>query len=138
MSRLSEWLVFRGNRPFTWLWWSETVSLFGSQVTLVAIPLLAALSLGATALEMGMLAAVESAPYLLFSLPAGVLADRVDRRRVLVLANVARGLLLLAIPATSLFGVLSLPLLVAIAFLIGTCSVAFDVAYQSFVPDLLP
>jgi MFS family permease len=138
MRRLTGWLVFRGNRPFSWLWWSESVSLFGSQVTLVAIPLLAALTLGASALDMGILAAVESAPYLLLSIPAGFVADRVDRRRLLILSNLARALLLLAIPVSAILGALSLPLLVVISFLIGTCSVVFDVAYQTYVPDLLP
>lgn len=135
--RLGGWLVFRGNHAFTWLWWSETISLFGSQVTLIAIPLLAALTLDAGAFEMGLMAAVETMPYLLFSLPAGVLADRVSRRRLLIVSNLARAALLLAIPMSVALGILSLPLLYLLSFLIGTFSVVFDVAYQTYVPDLL-
>jgi MFS family permease len=135
--RLGGWLVFRGNRAFTALWWSETISLFGSQVTFIAIPLLAALTLQANAFEMGLMAAVETIPYLLFSLPAGVLADRISRRRLLIVSNLARAALLLAIPASVALGILTLPLLYLLAFLIGTFSVVFDVAYQTFVPDLL-
>jgi MFS family permease len=137
IGKLGGWLVFRGNRAFTALWYSETVSLFGSQVTFIAIPLLAALTLNAGAFEMGLIAAVETLPYLLFSLPAGVLADRIDRRRLLIVANLARAALVLAIPMSVAFGALSLPLLYLLSFLIGTFSVVFDVAYQTFVPDLL-
>lgn len=135
--RVWGWLVFRGNRPFAFLWWGETISLFGSQVTFIAIPLIAALTLHAGPFEMGMLAAVETLPYLIFSLPAGVLADRVSRRRLLILSNVARAGLLLGVPASVLVGALSLPLLFVLSFLIGTFSVIFDVAYQTYVPDLL-
>jgi MFS family permease len=110
-----ERFVYRGNRPFTWLLWSQTISLFGSQVSLVAIPLLAALSLGAEAFEMGLLVAVEMGAYLLISVPAGVLADRVDRRRLLIASNLGRAGFLLAIPAGAALGSLSLPLLYAVA-----------------------
>jgi MFS family permease len=137
MRRLAGWFVFRGNRAFSWLWWSETVSLFGSQVTFVAIPLLAALTLQAGAFEMGLLAAVEMLPYLLFSLPAGVLADRVARQRLLIISNLARAALLLSIPASVALGALSMPVLYLTSFLIGTFSVVFDVTYQTYVPDLL-
>jgi MFS family permease len=132
-----DWLVDRGRRPFTWLWWSQGVSLFGNQVTLIAIPLLAAISLGADAFQMGMLAAVETVPYLVFSIPAGVLVDRFDRHRLLVVSNLMRAALLLAIPASAVLGILSLPVLYAVAFGVGSFSVLFDVAFQSYVPDLL-
>jgi MFS family permease len=131
------WFVHQGNRAFTWLWWSQTVSLFGSQVTLIAIPLLAIYSLGADAFETGLLVAVETIPYLLFSLPAGVLADRLDRRRLLIVSNLVRAAFLVTIPLGAAGGWLSLPVLYAVAFGIGAVSVVFDVAYQSYVPELL-
>lgn len=134
---LGRWAVHRGNRAFTWLWWSQTISLFGSQVSLIAIPLLAAVSLGADAFQMGLLAAIETVPYLAFSIPAGLLADRVDRRSLLITSNLIRAALLLAIPAAAVFNVLSLPVLYVIAFGVGCASVVFDVAYQSYVPDVL-
>ena len=136
-TRLRDWLIYRGNRPFTWLWWSHSVSLFGSQISLIAIPLLAAISLGAGAFEMGLLAAVEMVPYLVLSIPAGVLVDRVDRRPLLLLSNLGRAALLLAIPVTVALGSLSLVVLYAVAFAVGCLSVLFDVAYQSYVPELL-
>jgi MFS family permease len=126
-----------GNRAFSWLWFSQSVSMFGSEVTFIAIPLLAALSLGADPFQMGLLAAVETVPYLALSIPAGVLVDRVDRRGLLIASNLARAAFLLAIPASAVLGFLSLPLLYAVAFAVGAVSVVFDVAYESYVPDLL-
>jgi MFS family permease len=135
--RVRGWFVVERNPAFTWLWWSQTVSMFGNQVTLVAIPLLAALTLKATPLEMGLLAAVETVPYLALSLPAGVLADRADRRRLMIVSNLARAGLLLLIPTSAVLGFLSLPWLYVVALGMGSFSVIFDVAYQSYVPDLL-
>ena len=130
--------LVRGHvRPFTWLWASQGVSLLGNQVTLIAIPLLAAVSLRADPFQMGLLAAVETLPYLMFSIPAGVLVDRVDRHRLLIVTNLLRAAILLAVPAGALLGVLSLPLLYAVGFAVGSASVLFDVAYQSYVPDLV-
>jgi MFS family permease len=137
IARARQRRVRRANRPFTWLWSSQGVSLFGNQVTLIAIPLLAAISLGADAFQMGLLAAAETVPYLVFSIPAGVLVDRVDRHRLLIVSNLLRAALLLAIPAGASLGFLSLPLLYAVGFGVGSASVLFDVAYQSYVPDLL-
>jgi len=126
-----------GNRPFAWLWWSQTVSGFGSQVTLIAIPLLAATTLRATAFQMGLLAAVETLPYLVFSIPAGALVDRADRRLLLMVTSLGRAAILMGIPAAALLGLLSLPVLFGVAFVLGTLSVVSDVAHQSYVPELL-
>jgi MFS family permease len=127
----------RGNRPFAWLWWSQTVSGFGSQVTLIAIPLLAATTLKATAFDMGLLAAVETLPYLVFSIPAGALVDRADRRLLLMVTSLGRAAILMGIPAAALVGLMSMPVLYAVAFVLGTFSVVADVAHQSYVADLL-
>jgi MFS family permease len=137
VSRLIGWMFDRANPAFAWLWWSQTVSMFGSQVTIIAIPLVAFLTLGATALEMGYLAAAETLPYLLFSIPAGVLVDRVDRRNLLIATNLLRALILLAVPLGLVLGVLRLELLYAVALLVGSLSVVFDVAYQSYLPELV-
>ena len=127
----------RGNRPFAWLWWSQTVSGFGSQVTLIAIPLLAAMTLKATAFDMGLLAAVETLPYLVFSIPAGALVDRADRRLLLMITSLGRAAILMGIPAAALVGLMSMPVLYAVAFVLGTFSVVADVAHQTYVADLL-
>ena len=123
---------------FRALWVGQSISQLGSQVSLLAIPLLAVVTLDATPLEMGLLAALETAPFLLFSLPAGVLADARDRRRLLVLTDLGRAAALLVIPAAFVVGAASLPLLGVVAFVVGALSVTFEVAAQSYVPELLP
>src|SRR3978361_1984867 len=83
---------------FLKLWSGETISLFGSQVTLLALPLTAVVVLKASPAEMGLLAAIEFLPFLVLSLFAGVWVDRLRRRPILILADIGRGLLLGSIP----------------------------------------
>src|SRR5262245_36478451 len=89
---------------FVKLWVSQTVSLTGSQVSLLALPLVA-VALGAGALQMGWLAAAQTLPMLLFGLPAGTWIDRLPRRPVLVATDLGQGLVLAAIPVAALLGV---------------------------------
>src|SRR6202045_1514747 len=91
---------------FVKLWAGETVSRFGSEVSLLAIPLTAALVLNASPSQMGLLGAFEFAPFLLLSLFAGVWVDRLKRRPILIAADLGRTVLLGSIPAAALFGVL--------------------------------
>ena len=119
------------------LWVGQTISQFGSQVTLLALPLAAALTLHATPGEMGVLAAAETAPFLLVGLFAGVWVDRLRRRPMLLATDCARGVLLLAIPLAAIAGALTIAVLYAVAFLVGILTVFFDVAYQSFLPALV-
>jgi MFS family permease len=86
---------------------------------------------------MGVLGAVEFAPFLLFGLVAGVWVDRQPRRRTLIAADLGRALLLGLIPLAALFGVLRIELLYAVGFLTGILTVFFDVAYQSYLPILV-
>lgn len=125
------------HRDFTKLWAGQTISQFGSQITLLAIPLAAALTLQATPAQMGILSAAETAPFLLIGLFAGVWVDRLRRRPILLVADCARGVLLLAIPLATLLDVLTIGLLYAVAFLVGILTVFFDVAYQSYLPALV-
>src|ERR1700756_902653 len=93
--------VFPGlwlSRDFRMLWTSSTVTAFGAQITNLALPLTAALLLHATPMQMGILVALETLPFALFSLHAGVLLDRIRKLPVVIAANVARGVALLAIP----------------------------------------
>ncbi len=103
MDRLQRWLrrTFRGlwrSPDFRKLWISLTVTSFGAQVTNLALPLTAALLLHATPLQMGVLVALETLPFALVSLHAGVLIDRVRKLPVVIGCNIARGVALLAIP----------------------------------------
>ena len=123
-------------RDFVRLWAGQTVSLFGSEVTQLALPLVAAVVLGASPAEMGLLRAVQFVPELL-ALPVGLLVDCVGHRRLLMLADVGRALALGTIPLAALAGTLRLPQLYLVALLSGALTVVFGVAYQAYLPSLL-
>lgn len=125
------------NPDFMRLWMSDTIAVFGSQITILALPLTAALLLHATPSEMGVLVAMEMLPFGLFSLFAGVWIDRNRRLPLLKFCAVSRGLLLLAIPGAAWSGVLSMPLLYVIGFLLTSHAVFSDVAYQTLVAKLV-
>ena len=127
-----------GRRAFRGLWIGQSVSQLGSQVTLIVLPLIAAVTLHASPFEVGLLAAFETLPYLVVSLVAGVVADRADRRRLLILTDLARALMLVVIPVAYALNMLTLPILLVVAIVNGTLSVFFDVAYQSYLPRLVP
>jgi MFS family permease len=117
-------------REFRSFWLGQTISVFGDQITLLAIPIVAVLVLGADPADMGLLTAAGLLPHLLFSLPAGVWLDRVHRRRrLMIVADIARAAVLAAIPLAFLANVLSIELLFLVTFLIGTLSVAFDISW---------
>jgi MFS family permease len=125
------------NVDFVRFWTAQAVSQFGSQVSQLALPLLAAITLDATPFEMGALAAAGTLPNLLFGLYVGVWVDRLRRRPIMVAADFGRAALLLLIPIASVLDFLSYPLLVVIAFATGTLTVCFDVSYMSYVPSLV-
>lgn len=125
------------NSDFLKLWVGETVSFFGTQVSTVAIPLTAVLILQASPFAMGILMALEYAPFLFVSLFAGVWTDRMRRRPILITANVGRALLLSTIPLATLSGLLSFPFLCVVVAGVGVLTVFFDVAYQSYLPVLV-
>jgi MFS family permease len=125
------------NADFLRLWSAQTISVFGSQISMLALPLAAILLLDASATEVAVLAALEWLPWLLFSLPVGALVDRMPRRPVLVLADVGRGVALASVPAAYAFDALALEQLYAVGFLTGVMTVFFDVAYQSYLPSVV-
>jgi MFS family permease len=113
-------------------WLGQTISLFGDQVTLIALPLAAVVVLDASPAEMGYLGAAGLMPHLLFSLPAGVWLDRVrSRRRVMIAADLARAVLVATVPAAYAADVLNFGLLYAVAFLAGSLAAVFDIAYTT-------
>ena len=119
-------------------WSAQTVSLFGDQITLLAMPLLAVLAIGAGPAEMGYLTAAALVPNLLFSLPAGAWVDRrPHKRRLMIVADLGRAVLLLAVPLFWWAGWLTLPVLYAVAFGTGSLSVLFEVAHSSLFADLV-
>jgi MFS family permease len=125
------------NSDFLKFWSGQSISLVGSQVTTLALPLTAAITLQATPMQMGVLVAIQYAPFLLFGLFVGVWVDRLRRRPILIFANIGRGLLLGIIPVAAWLGVLHIEQLYALGFLAGALTVCFDVAYQSYLPTLV-
>ncbi len=126
------------NTDFVKLWAGESISLIGSQVTLLALPLTAALTLSATPLQMGILGTLQFIPWLIVGLFAGAYMDRVRRRPVMIMADVARVLLLGSIPVSAAVGLLQIDLLYVITFLVGVANVFFDIAYAAYLPTLVP
>jgi MFS family permease len=122
---------------FRGLWAAETVSQVGTQITQLAMPVLAVTLLAATPLQMGVLTALETAAFLVVGLPAGAWVDRWPRRRVLVVTDLVRALTLASLPAAWALGTLGLPQLFAVAAVAGTATVFFDVACQSYLPVLV-
>jgi predicted MFS family arabinose efflux permease len=138
MTRPSAPRLLRGNPSFRDFWTGQTISLFGDQVSLLAIPLLAALTLHAGAAQMGLLTAAALAPNLFFAIHAGAWADRRPRRRqLLIAADLGRAALLLTIPAAWALGILTLTQLYLVAFAAGSLGVIFSVAYDVVFVSLL-
>ena len=125
------------HRDFLKLWGGQTISLFGSLLTQFALPLLAALLLGAGAAEMALLAAAEVVPGLLLGFVAGVWVDRLRRRPLLIAADIGRALALASIPLAAALGALHIGQLYAVALIVSVFGVVFDVAYPSYLPTLL-
>ncbi len=122
---------------FLKLWGGETVALFGIQVAALAVPLTAAISLGATPLQMGVLSALSTAPSLLFGLFAGAWADRLRRRPILIATNLLRAALLATIPLLAAVGLLSMAQLYLLAIVVGSAGVFFVAAYQPYLATLV-
>ena len=125
------------DRDFRSLFYSTTLSQLGQQVSMLALPLVAVVSLGASELEVGVLAAMSTVAFLLIGLPAGVWVDRLRYRGILISADLIRAATLLTVPLAWWLGELSIWHLYGVAFVIGVFSVFFDVAYQSYLPRLV-
>src|SRR5512135_3626347 len=130
---------FRGlwlSPDFRKLWASLTITAFGAQITNLALPLTAALLLRATPLQMGVLVALETLPFALVSLHAGVLLDRVRKLPVVVVSDLSRGIALSMIPWCAWRGVLSIDVLYAVGFFCGVQNVIGGAAYQVLLAQL--
>ena len=133
-----------GRRPSLWrhrdflkLWSAQTVSQFGDEITGLALPLVAIITLGASPVEIGILGTFQFLPFILLTIPAGVWVDRMRRRPILIGADIGRALLLASIPVAYVGGWLSIPQLYVVGFLVGCLEVFFDVAYQSYLPSVV-
>jgi predicted MFS family arabinose efflux permease len=122
---------------FNKLWAGQSISVLGTGLTQVALPLTAILSLHASPAQLGYLGASQLLPSLLLAIFAGVLADRIERRKQMIAADVGRALALASIPLLSFTGHLTMHAIYAIAAVTGALTVVFDVAYGAYVPSLL-
>ncbi|AWS42036.1 MFS transporter [Streptosporangium sp. 'caverna'] len=123
-------------RPFAWLWGSATFSNLADGLALLVLPLLALSLTDSPSLIAGVSTAF-TLPWLLFGLVAGLVIDRVDRRRIILYANFARGAVLAVICGAALAGELSLPLLYAVAFLLGSAETFADLSGSALVPMIV-
>jgi MFS family permease len=123
---------------FRRLWAGYTVSAVGSEVTVLAVPITAAVLLGASALQMGLLTAAATVPHLAFGLLAGVWVDRLPRRRpLLISADLLAAVSLCSIPLAWWLGALTVTQLVVVELAVGSCRVVFQPAYSSHLPDVV-
>ncbi|MER5865040.1 MFS transporter [Kitasatospora sp. NPDC002040] len=129
--------IAAGRSDFRKLWVAQTLSLGGSQISLIAFPLIAISSLEAETWQLGVLTAVERAPFLIFGLVAGVLVDRWYLPRVLMVADWVRAAAVGLVPVAASAGFLTIEWLCAVAVVVGTCTVFFDVAHQSVLPAIV-
>jgi MFS family permease len=133
LRRVSLWR----HRDFLKLWSAQTISQFGDEITGLALPLVAIITLGASPIEIGILGTFQFLPFILLTIPAGVWVDRMRRRPILIGADIGRALLLISIPVAFVGGWLSIPQLYVVGFLVGCLEVFFDVAYQSYLPSVV-
>jgi MFS family permease len=123
---------------FLTMWGGQALSQFGSQITELALPVLAVLLLHATEAQVGYLNAAAMAAFLVVGLPAGAWIDRMRKRHVMIWADAVRALALAAVPLLFVAGLLEMWHLYAVALVVGIATVFFDVSYQSIVPSLVP
>ena len=122
---------------FLKLWLGQAVSEFGSRISREGLPLTAVLLLAASPGQMGLLAAIGSAPVLVIGLLAGVWVDRLYRRPILIIADLGRALVLSYVPVAAFVGILHVEQLYIIAALVGVLTVFFEIADQAFMPVLI-
>ena len=113
-----------------------TITSFGAQITNLALPLTAAVMLAATPMQMGVLVALETLPFALVSLHAGVLIDRVRRLPIVIAANIGRGIALLVIPVAAFADMLTVEILFAVGFVCGIQNVVGGAAYQVLLAQM--
>ena len=129
--------VLARNRAFLLLWSGESISLLGSEISVVALPSLAVLVLGTGAVGVGALMALQWLPFVLLAPIMGVFTDRLRRRPLMQFANIARCLILGSLPLAAVLGHLTLAHLYVAALLKGVFDVVFQLAYQAYIPQVL-
>ncbi|MGX1853060.1 MFS transporter [Streptomyces sp. NPDC055299] len=123
---------------FRRFWFGQTLSQFGTRIGTLGLSVTAVELLHADTQQVGILGAASTVCYLLIGLPAGAWVDRMLKRQTMMWAALIRCLAVLTIPGLWLTGDLRMEVLYAVAVVVGVVTVFFDVAYQSYVPVLVP
>ncbi|MFE9030684.1 MFS transporter [Streptomyces iakyrus] len=126
-----------GRPDFRLLWVGETVSGLGNSVTVVALPLIAVVGLGASSTAIGLLTAAVWLPWLLVGLPVGAWVDRRRKRPLMIACDLAAAAALVSVPAAACLDALTFQQLVVVALVCGTAAVCFDTAYHSYIRIVL-
>lgn len=126
------------HHDFRQVWMGDTVSVFGVEVVGFVVPIIAVTTLAATELQMGLLATAQMLAFLLIGLPAGAWVDRMRKKDVIIRGDLARAAVLLTLPVAWAFDALTMAQLYAVVFLVGCITVFFDVANQSYLPEIVP
>lgn len=126
------------NHDFGCLWAGQSVSLVGSSISFIGLPLVAVLILHVSPFQLGLISAAERLPPVLFGPFAGPVADRYSRYRIILIADIGRAVLLATVPVAVLSGDLGYWQLVLVAFGTGTLTLFFNVAFQAYLPSLVP
>ncbi len=129
--------MLRRDQDFRWFWTGHTVSAVGTQVTAVALPLAAALTLDAGAAGVSAIATAGYLPSALLPLLAGHWLEHRRKRGVMVATDLIRAAVLAVVPIAWWYDALTLPLLVAVAFVVGAAAVVFDIGAFAYLPDLV-
>lgn len=127
-----------GQRAFRLLWIGETTSAIGSTVTVVALPLVAVITLHASTFAVGVLTAAAWAPWLVLGLPAGAWVDRLARRPIMLACDAVSALAFVSVPVAAWLGVLGIAQLLTVALVSGAAKVFFSTAYHAYLPSLVP
>lgn len=125
------------HHDFRMLWIGETTSALGTNVTRLAVPLVAVLALDASTFQVGLLTAAGWLPWLVVGLPAGAWVDRLPRRPLMLICDGVSLVLLLSVPAASWAGALTFAHLLGVELLLGTAAVFFQTAYQVYLPGIV-
>ncbi|GAC1386012.1 MAG: MFS transporter [Ktedonobacteraceae bacterium] len=125
------------NRDYMLLWGGQVVSSVGTQISQLAFPLLI-LALTRSPAQAGFAGALRALPYLIFSLPAGALIDRWDRKRVMIICDIGRALSMASIPVALAFGQLTVAQLFIVSTIEGTLFVFFNIAEAACLPRVVP
>jgi MFS family permease len=120
-----------------WKYWTgQTISNLGSSITLFALPLLV-YKLTGSAINLGITSAAEFLPYLLFGLVLGAWTDRVNRKRMMIGTDLARGLIIATIPLCAMLGILSVEWIYAVGFIQSTLTICFESGQFAAIPSLV-